>query len=253
MSRKQFISAEAHLAKFGVTVQQALDFIFTNIDQPEVIYVTAREYGVTQAMLHEITDVPASVIDDYFMGADFDPGRLDHTSILFNTDIGLLEDLVGFNSNTGVLSTDSLRENVQPLIDFPTVYDFPFTARYDFQPADGVYDADELGISRLGGIAATDENIESIFYGTLINMFSRFDQMELSQIKAFPESGSPDDFRALLSAALNDPPEIAAWTDVELLDLVVDEAVYLHNHFIQDDFTVGLFDSSYLGDALVIH
>jgi hypothetical protein len=94
MSRKQFISAEAHLAKFGVTVQQALDFIIANIDQPEVIYVTAREYGVTQAMLHEITDAPASVIDDYFTGAGFDPGRLDHTSILFNTDIGLLEDLV---------------------------------------------------------------------------------------------------------------------------------------------------------------
>lgn len=253
MSRKQFISAEEHLAKFGVTVQQALDFIFASIDQPEVIYFTAREYGVTQAMLHEITDVPASVIDDYFTGADFDPGRLDHTSILFNTDIGLQEDLVGFNSHTGILSTASLRENVQPLIDFPTVYDFPFTARYEFQPADGVYDADELGISRLGDIPATDENIESIFYGTLINMFSRFDQMELGQIKAFPESGNPDDFRPLLSDALNDPPEIAAWTDVELLDLVVDEAVYLHDHYMNDDFVVGLFDHSYLGYAPIIH
>ncbi len=253
MSRKQFISAEEHLAKFGVTVQQALDFIFASIDQPEVIYVTAREYGVTQAMLHEITDVPASAIDDYFTGADFDPGRLDHTSILFNTDIGLLEDLVGFNSHAGILSTASLRESVQPLIDFPTVYDFPFTARSDFQSADGVYDADELGISRLGNIDATDENIESIFYGTLINMFSRFDQMELSQIKAFPEDGNTDDFRTLLSDVLNDAPSTPAWTDEELLDLVIDEAVYLHNHFIQDDFTVGLFDSSYLGDALVIH
>lgn len=139
------------------------------------------------------------------------------------------------------------------MIDFPTVYDFPFTARSDFQLADGVYDADELGISRLGDIAATDENIESIFYGTLINMFSRFDQMELNQIKAFPESGNLNDFRVLLSVALNDAPPTFAWTDEELLDLVIDEAVYLHNHFIQDDFTVGLFDSSYLGDALVIH
>jgi hypothetical protein len=253
MSRKQFISAEEHLAKLGVTVQQAFDFIFANVDQPEVIYVTAREYGVTQAMLHEITDVPVSVIDNYFTGADFDPGRLDHTSILFNTDIDSLETLVDFNNHTGILSTASLREKVQPLIDSPTVYDFPFTARYDFQPANGVYDADELGISRLGDIPAIDENIESIFYGTLINMFSRFDQMELSQIKAFPESGNPDDFLALLAAALNDAPSTPAWTDEELLDLVVDEAVYLHNHFIQDDFTVGLFDSSYLGDVPVIH
>lgn len=253
MSKKQFISADAHLAKFGVTKQQAYDFIFANLDRPEIIYAAAREYGVTHAMLHEITDVPVIVIDNYFIDADFDPGRLDHTSILFNTDIGLLEDLVGFNSHAGILSTASLRENVQPLIDFPTVYDFPFTARYDFQPANDVYDADELGISRLGDIPATDENIESIFYGTLINMFSRFDQIELNQIKAFPESGSPDDFRALLSAALNDPPEIAAWTDVELLDLVVDEAVYLHDHYMNDDFVVGLFDHSYLGYAPIIH
>ncbi|MBX3640373.1 MAG: hypothetical protein KF888_07660 [Nitrosomonas sp.] len=253
MSKKQFISADAHLAKLGITKQQAYDFIFANLDRPEIIYAAAREYGVTHAMLHEITDVPVIVIDNYFIDADFDPGRLDHTSILFNTDIGSLETLVDLNGNTGILSTASLREKVQPLINFSTVYDFPFTARYGFQLADGIYDADELGVSRLGDIAATDGNIESIFYGTLINMFSRFDQAELDQIKTFPENGNPEDFQALLSDALNDAPATSAWTDEELLDLVVDEAVYLHNHYINDSFVIGLFDHSYLGYAPVIH
>jgi hypothetical protein len=253
MSRKQFISAEEHLAKFGVTVQQANDFISANLDRPEFIFATARAHGVTNAMLHEITSAPATVIHDYFSSVDLVPERLDYTSIFFNTDIGLVEDLVGFNSYSGILSTASLREKVQSSIEIPVLYDFPFVARYDFQSADDVYDADELGISRLGNIAATDENIESIFYGTLINMFSRFDQMELSQIKAFPEDGNPGDFLTLLSDALNDSPEIVAWTDVELLDLIVDEAVYLHDHYMNDDFVVGLFDHSYLGYAPIIH
>ncbi len=257
MSRKQFISAEEHLAKFGVTVQEAYGFIFAHLDDPEMIYVTAREHGVTRAMLNQITDVPVAVIDNYFIDAGIGPERLDLTSILFNTDIGTLETLVDFNNHTDILSIASLRELVQPLIKWPTddyYYNFPFTARYDFQPDDGIYDAEELGISQLGDIAATDENIESIFYGTLINMFSRFDQAELSQIKAFPENGDPEDLFTLLADALNDAPEISAWTDEELLDLVVDEAVYLHDYFmVEDTSLVGLFDHSYLGYIPVIH
>ncbi len=257
MSSKPFISAEEHLAKLNVTVEQAYDFIIANLDDPEMIYATAREYGVTRAMLHQITDASAAVIDNYFIDADFHPERLDRTSILFNTDIGELETLVDFNNNTGLLSNDSLRESVKSLIKWQVddFYDYFFMQFYDFQLDDGIYDAEELGISQLGNIAATDENIESIFYGTLINIFSRFDQTELNQIKAFPGNGDPEDFFTLLADALNDDdaPEISAWTDEELFDLVVGEAVYLHNSYEEDDLIVGILDHSYLGYALVIH
>jgi len=253
MSTKQFISAEKHLAKSGVTVGQASDFIWANIDQPEIIFAAARQHGVTNAMLHEITGVSSSVINDYFKNADLVPERLDHTSILFNTDIGSIETLVGFNDNAGALSNASLKAKVQPLIDLPAAYNFPFTARYDFQSEDGVYDEDELGISQLGDIDATNENIESIFYGTLIRMFSRLDSTELSQINGFPKNGNPVDFQTLLLDALNDPVTDPIWTEESLVHKIVDEAVYLHNHYMQDDFVVGLFDHSYLGYAPVIH
>ncbi|QOJ20849.1 MAG: hypothetical protein HRU77_09180 [Gammaproteobacteria bacterium] len=253
MSTKQFISAEKHLAKLGVTVEQAFNFIFANVNQPEIIFTAARQHGVTKSMLHEITGVSDSVINDYFKNAGLVPERLDHTSILFNTDIGSFESLVGFNENIGALSNASLGAKVQPLVDFPSEYNFPFTDRYDFQSEDKIYDADELGISQLGNIAATDENIKSIFYGTLIRMFSRLDSTELSQISGFPKNGNPEDFQTLLLDTLNDPITDPTWTEESLVNKVVDEAVYLHNHYMQDDFVVGLFDHSYLGYAPVIH
>ncbi len=253
MSAKQFIPVEKHLTKLGVTIEQAFNFILANVDQPEIIFTTARQHGVTNSMLHEITGVPVSVIGDYFANAGFVPERLDYTSIFFNTDIGSSETLVGFNDDTGALSTASLRAKVQQLVDLPAAYNFPFTARYDFQSEDGIYDADELGISQLGDIPATDENIESIFYGTLIRIFSRLDNIELSQISAFPKNGSSKDFQALLSVALNNTAASSAWDEESLVNMVVDEAVYLHNHYMQDDFVIGLFDHSYLGYAPVIH
>ena len=256
MSTKSFISAEEHLAKFGVTVEQAFDFIFANLDNPELIYAAARQNGVTNSMLNEITGVSVDVIEEYFTSTnnpDLVPQRLDYTSILFNTDIGSFESFVSFNNNIGVLSTVSLREEVQSLIDFSAFYEFPFTERYGFQSNDGVYDADELGVSNLNNVEATDENIESIFYGTLVNMFSTLDKTELNQIKVFDEDGDTESFNAILIDAFSDSPENRVWTDEELTDLVVSEAVYLHNHYIQDDFVIGLFDHSYLGYAPVIH
>ncbi len=256
MSTKQFISAEEHLAKLGITVQQANDFIIENVENPGLLYSTARQNGVTNEMLSEITSFSTDTIRNYFESSDSElvVKRLDYTGILFNTDIGALKNLVDFNNNTGILSTDSLREEVKSLIDFSTFYDFPFTARYDFQPNDGIYDADELGVSHLGGdITATDENIESLFYGTLINMFSVLDETELSQINTFPQDGNSEGFQMLLADALSDSPTTTAWTDEALTNLVVNEAVYLHNHYIQDDFVIGLFDHSYLGYAPIIH
>lgn len=246
MSTKSFISAEEHLAKFGVTVEQAFDFIFANIDNPELIYAAARQNGVTNSMLNEITGVSVGVIEEYFTSTnnpDLVPQRLDYTSILFNTDIGSLESLVNFNNNEGILSTNSLREEVRTKINFPEDYTFLFTEVREYQSQDGVYDAEELGISILSKITASDENIESVFYGTLINIFSRFDREELDGIINFPVGGDPSDLEVLLTEALNDvPSENSSLTDVELFDHVVNEAVEIHDRYINDDVAIGIFD-----------
>lgn len=65
MSVKSFISAEAYLNSFGITVHQAQEFIDLNIEHPEIIYSAALEYGVTTAMLSEITGIPKDVINKY--------------------------------------------------------------------------------------------------------------------------------------------------------------------------------------------
>lgn len=256
MSRKQFISAEEHLAKLKFTTQQALNFIVANVDQPDVIYTAARDSGVTNAMLSEITNVSGNIIHNYFAQAGKDSAVLDYTSMLINFDLGSLADLVDFNNHSGVLSNLSLHDAVSPLLVEPFALPFTFIPTYPFYLDDGIYDAEELGVGHLCEVPAMDERIESLFYGTLINVFETIDKTELDQIKAFPEDGDFAEFQSLLRDVLNDTPETVAWSDEELADLVVEEAVETVNklfNFVGDEISdlVGVLDHSLLGEAVI--
>ena len=48
------MSAAEHLAQYGVSFQQARDFIHSNLNSPQVIYNVAAQYGVTFEMLGEL-------------------------------------------------------------------------------------------------------------------------------------------------------------------------------------------------------
>lgn len=48
------MSAQQHLAQFGITVEQAKDFIIASIFQPESLFNTFIAYGVTAEMVAEI-------------------------------------------------------------------------------------------------------------------------------------------------------------------------------------------------------
>ena len=247
MSQKAFISAAEHLAKLDITTEQALEYVTTNLDQPELIFEAAKDNGVTRSMLSEITEISTDVINNYFSDAELDPELIDYSSILFNSDIGSLENLVNFNNNTGMLSTTSLGEKVRSSINFSDDYNFPFTARDSYQPNDNIYDAEELGVAQLGNIDATDENIESIFYGTIINMINAIDKEEMNQIKAFPQDGDTEAYQMLLNNALSDAPSTSSWTEEELTDLVVTAGSEFHNAYIEHDTIQGLLDQSFLG------
>ncbi len=248
MSSKQFISAEEHLAKIGITVQQANDFIVENIDNPELLFSAARQNGVTNGMLSEITNFSTSVISEYFVSAGFNNTELDYTSLIINSDLEALETLVDFNNKPNILSNTALSEAVRPLLDEPLTLGFTFTPTYNFQPNDGIYDSDELGVGHLSNVPATDESIESLFYGTLINMFEAFDEAELNQINGFPEDGNPEEFQTLLTDALSESPSPVAWTDEELANLVSKEAAEIINKFWSGESElVGVLDHSYLG------
>jgi len=254
MSTKQFISAEEHLAKLGITVQQANDFIVENVDNPELLFVVARQNGVTNSMLSEITNISTSVISDYFVAADINSLELDQTSILVNSDLGFLETLVDFNHNTGILSNASLSEIVQPQVD--GLYEFTFETHaslFPFYLNDGIYDAEELGVGHLTDVAATSNSLESLFYGSLINMFRMLDESELNQINLFPEDGTSEDFQALLVESLSESPSSFIWTDEQLAALVTIEAAANINEFWANDGNpaIGIVDRSYVVEAII--
>lgn len=253
------MSAETHLAKFGVTFQQASDFIFANVDRPQVIFDTANEFAVTTEMLSEITQFSTDIIRDFFADFGLDTSQLEDTHILISTDPDTLSGLVAFNERIGALSNESLRSVVQDAllqssID-ATAYDNVFGPQLDFQDDDGIYDADELGVEGLGNVPATTASVESLFYGSLINMFSRFDSFELNQIIPISLDNRfiSEDFQAFVLEALTDIPETPRQTEDELAELaglVAREAAILISEMAQDNTIVGVLDQSYLGVAV---
>ncbi|WP_292993399.1 hypothetical protein [Nitrosomonas sp.] len=246
------MSAETHLHKLGVTIQQARDFINLNIDHPEVVYDTAFVNGVTISMLSEITNYPINVIKEYFASVGLVAEALDDTSILINSDdLRGFESLIAFNNNSGILSTASLREKVQPLIDDdPFFYNLTFDPVIPIQDDDGIYDSEELGVKHLGDIAATNENIESLFYGTLLNIYRTLDETELKQISEINNIEDRDEFKELFANSLASVPTNSIWTDETLADIVVNEAYSLINDFLEDDFVFGVLDHSFLGSSI---
>jgi len=250
------MSAETHLAKFGVTVQQASDFIFSHTDHPEIIFNKAAEFAVTTEMLSEITGFSTDLISGYFEKRGFATSGLDQTSILINADLGDFDALVSFNEREGLLSNESLRGVVQEALQQSSIdtftYDAVFGPQYDFQDNDDIYDADELGVAGLGDVPATTESIESLFYGSLIKQFSAIDPSELSFIFPFPlaQRASSNDFHLFVSEALSDVPLTVPWTEDELAGLVAREAAILITELINDNSIVGVLDHSFLGLAV---
>lgn len=244
MSVKAFISAEAHLAKLGFTVQQAKAFIESNASKPDVIFATARQYGVTTNMLSEISGYSNDVIRGYFDASGEKSAELDYTSLLVNSDLGNLENLVGFNEKTGALSNASLRATVKSFLSDKNSYEPTFSAIHT--ESDGIYDAEELGVGHLLHVAATNENIESLFYGTLINIFERIDKSELSEINNPSLDKNSNEYKQLLLNALTDSPDTIAWSDKQMVDLVTEEAAHIIDQYWSASL-VGVLDHSYLG------
>ncbi|WP_139218478.1 hypothetical protein [Nitrosomonas aestuarii] len=246
------MSAESHLAKFGVTVPQALNFLVVNIQQPETIFNVASQFAITAEMLSEITNLSPSIVREYFAASGLDASELDETSILVNSDLGALESFVRFNDKTGGLSNESLRELIKPLLNDPSAYDTVFNPQFTFQMNDGIYDAQELGVLHLNALVpATNESIESLFYGSLIKMFSALDQTELNPIVSFPVANrQSNDFQVFVSEALSDIPAKVIWLDDVMVRLVVNESIILINDLVEDTSIVGVLDQSFLGLAV---
>lgn len=169
-------SAESHLSKYGVTVQKAKDFILSHVNEPTTIFNTAKQFGVTTVMLSEITGYPTSDITTYFASFGLDTVLLDASApgvagnhVLLAQDMASFVNYIAYNNNTGALSTTALREQVLGAGILENQYFSLFDPKNFKGSEDGVFTPEETGITSLGNIPATMENIESLFYGTATN------------------------------------------------------------------------------------
>ena len=241
----------------GVTFEEANDFIFSHLDQPQVIFDISKQYGVTVSMLAEISGHSADEVMAYFSNAALDAKELNKVSSLINYDLGSLAHFVDFDTNTGALSTASLQAIVKPKLGDTSDYDDFFTPLWSSHVVDHVFTPDELGVTHLGNIPHSgevfekNEGLESVFYGTLLNIFKAFDRTELTQIESFTHTDTNDnEFQALLVEALSDSPSPSVWTDKELSDHVTAYAEEIIDGYWNDPSVSGILDLSYVALAV---
>jgi len=232
------MSAESHLSLFGVSVEQANDFILSHVTEPQVIFDAASQLGIPTSMLSEITDYSTDVISDYFQEAGLDSSELDQGSLagkreLITKSAALFfDDFIVFNDNTGDLSTDSLREGVIAKTNANDY--FAFFNPENFKGAeDGVFTPEELSIEHLGDIPATTENLESLYYGSFISLFRTIDEDEfweffeliLSNPDILEEDFEPTSDEAIqLVNILKDPAEKPFFNNVKMAIFAIDVA-----------------------------
>lgn len=241
-------TGEQVLAHYQITVAYANEFILANIRQPDIIFDTAEEFGITTQHLSNITGYTTETISNFFSSFGLDTIELDDINILFNSQLDNGFSLVGFNNRSDVLSTSSLGSLVKAEVDILDYSDF-FEPIFSYQKDDGLYTPDELGVPDLGNdIAATQESIESLVYGTLINVYAWLDDSELTVLKSFSHTATNiNEYRSLLIDALSDP---TTRSDEELANLIADETAALINEYWYGDVIVnGTLDLSLLGLA----
>lgn len=241
------------IGPMGVTLVEANNFISSHLDQPIEIFEKSIEVGVTTSMLSEITGYSTNEISGYFLASGKDTKELDNVRSLINYDLGSFAHFVDFDNDAGILSTASLQTIVKPTFD-PLDYDAFFTPVWSSQVVDHALTSDELGVAHLGNVPhpgdvfEKNDNLESIFYGTLLNIFKALDQTELDQITNFTHTDTNEkEFQAMLVDTLSDSPSPSPWTDTELAGHVASYAVDIMNGYFDDYSIVGILDLSYLG------
>lgn len=114
--------------------------------------------------------------------------------------------LVTPNLRTGDLSNESLRAAALAKGVTDVQYDALFDPSSLDENRDGTLQGSELGLPSLPAVAATPAALESLVYGTLLNLIERVDAAEASALDDFAGDDSPSsaDFVALLVSVFDD-------------------------------------------------
>ncbi len=241
------MNAAQHLAQFGLDMEIAREWIVANLHTPKTVYDVARAGGLTSSMIAEVlqplaADLNAAIVETFFSAHGFDGSALrgsgtsiiieEHVAPLDDDDLSALDWLFSMNTNGGVLSTSALQQAVLGKIGNPAGYYEIFNpVRYDGHE-DGFFTSDELGISGLPGFSATQANLESLYYGTLINTLRSIDHQELQQLKSFLSSNqkalqkgdikAENQLAVLMFEATKDPAHPSALSDTDIASILVE-------------------------------
>lgn len=242
------MTAQEHLAQYGVSMEQARAFIISNLDNLQHILDVCNQFGVTNQMLAEIYGgVTADDVEAYFSSNGLDSSTLDQSdtpdggdtggdAIQFLPDnlSGLLS-LIALNENTGTLSNASLRSKV-----IPNTGEAEYQAAFDpnsYEGAeDGVFTAEELGLSEFENLPATWETVESLFYGTLINTLKAIDLQEATELSNFVTTNADalaasdptvyDQYFALINSIFEDEATSPLYSDTLIETVAVTSAEF---------------------------
>lgn len=229
------------LSQYGISVHQARSWIMSNLSTPQTIFETARQFGITSNMLAEILEpevpgVNASMVESFFTSHGLNgsllsgssggiPGGSHGGNEILPAELNALASLVSFNTNSGMLSTESLRSAVIASVG-SSQYNQAFNPQNYYGADDGWMTGSELGFSGFPGFAATQQNLESLYYGTLIKAFKSIDMNEIMEIQNFVtanQSGLMNGNESTLTAYMQlmvsvfqDPASTPLLNDVQL-------------------------------------
>lgn len=184
------MTTSQYLAQFGVSLQDAKNFIMANINNVGNIYTVAKSFGITNQMLAEIYGgVTANDVKNFFQAHGFDPNALEnmvqeYQSDFLDDDMNELSFLVSLNTYSGELSTASLRAKIIANTN-EADYNKAFSPTTYNGYSDGTFSASDLGFSHLGNLSATQETVESLFFGTTIKAYKAIDMNEIMEIQSF--------------------------------------------------------------------
>ena len=82
-------TAKDVLQSYGLRVADAAAFINSNLKNPQVIFNTAKNFGITNQHLSEITGYPTDVIQSFWLAHGLQPALLDAKSTV--TEVNLVE------------------------------------------------------------------------------------------------------------------------------------------------------------------
>lgn len=154
------------------------------------------------------------------------------TNTLLPEELTGMAGLMRLNGQTGILSTASLEAEIVAQTN-ATDYAALFDASAYVEAADGWFTGAEIGW-QLGHIPATDANVASVFYGTVIHALKAVDWSEFSEIDTYLDStGEYIDATELhmlvqlMVDAFSDAATVRVFSDDDIAALIVQETVDL--------------------------